>query len=835
MRRYVVLLVVLFAGTVIAGPVSSAASATGASASAGKSKAKKRPKAVKPKVKILNPKATQLARGKVKLRIKANKGARIRLSATTWSFDSGNRALFRPRKVKLGRKRSRIVSLKIVPAVKRSIGSCQLRTLTVKARNGKRRSSRKQRVVRNQADCRLDPVDLSRAAECDFIAQPKEGMCMLPFPDDYYTVNDPASPTGKRIRFTEGAMPVNKDGVPINPAGYDLSDGFSQGAGAVVRIPGLDSVAAAQANDLVPINHLGRYADPGQRVLVINTRTGERHPIWAEVDSNAGLDRNRTLEIKPSKNYDEKTRYIVVLRNLTDKDGNSLEAPDAFRYYRDQIKSGKKQIEARRAHFESIFKTLKKAGIRRGDLYLAWDFTTASNENNYKRTLSMRNRAFAELGDAKLGDQVVQGHAPEFTIDEVKAFTPAQNAEVARKITGHYTVPCFLEPTCGAGGTMNLDADGLPSRNGNYVANLVCIVPQVAVAPGAEKTRPMVFGHGLFGDASGVDGGPNGPLAQTGMTICATDEIGMSKGDVVQVMSSALPDLSHFNVLADRLAQALINELYLARLMYHPDGLGSVPAFQDGDGSTPGDSLIRTDHVYYMGASQGGILGGPLTALSPDFVQSSLLVGAMNYSVLLPRSIDFDIYASIMYPQYPSELSRPLLFELMQMLWDRSEPNGYAHVMTDNPPPDTPRHRVTLQIALGDHQVTNFASENMARTLGMKTNQVPIDPGRWPDYDVLWSVSRLTAADYPFRGNNIIYFDGGPPRPEPGDPDEVIGTDPPPFVNQPNRVAQDPHGAPGGASVAVALTSTFLTPNGYISDVCSPNACYGDAWDGSLP
>lgn len=31
------------------------------------------------------------------------------------------------------------------------------------------------------------------------------------------------------------------------------------------------------------------------------------------------------------------------------------------------------------------------------------------------------------------------------------------------------------------------------------------------------------------------------------------------------------------------------------------------------------------------------------------------------------------------------------------------------------------------------------------------------------------------------------------------------------------------------------MTSTFLQPNGYISDVCSPHACYGDAWDGSLP
>ena len=207
----------------------------------------------------------------------------------------------------------------------------------------------------------------------------------------------------------------------------------------------------------------------------------------------------------------------------------------------------------------------------------------------------------------------------------------------------------------------------------------------------------------------------------------------------------------------------------------------------------------------------------------------------MTYSILLPRSTNYDLYKILLYKSYTNEMSHPLLLQLMQMLWDRSEPNGYAHVMTDNPPPNTPEHRITLQIAVGDHQVSNYASEVMARTLDMKTNPVPIDPGRWPDYDVLWNVPRLTAADYPYHGNNIIYFDGGPPRPDPNNPSKTIGTVTPPFENLPNRIAQDPHGAPGGASVAVALTSSFLQPNGYITDPCSPHACYGDAWDGSLP
>ena len=48
----------------------------------------------------------------------------------------------------------------------------------------------------------------------------------------------------------------------------------------------------------------------------------------------------------------------------------------------------------------------------RGDLYLAWDFTVASDWNIASRMLRIRNDAFAQLGDTNLGDLQVQGRAP---------------------------------------------------------------------------------------------------------------------------------------------------------------------------------------------------------------------------------------------------------------------------------------------------------------------------------------------------------------------------------------------------------------------------------------
>ena len=71
--------------------------------------------------------------------------------------------------------------------------------------------------------------------------------------------------------------------------------------------------------------------------------------------------------------------------------------------------------------------------------------------------------------------------------------------------------------------------------------------------------------------------------------------------------------------------------------MIHPKGFASSLAFWDSGGP-----LIDTRRLYYSGGSQGGIAGGALTAVAPDFTRSVLIVPAMNYSLLLTRSIDFD-------------------------------------------------------------------------------------------------------------------------------------------------------------------------------------------------
>ena len=65
-------------------------------------------------------------------------------------------------------------------------------------------------------------------------------------------------------------------------------------------------------------------------------------------------------------------------------------------------------------------------------------------------------------------------------------------------------------------------------------------------------------------------------------------------------------------------------------------------------------------------------------------------------------------------------------------MWDRGEPDGYANHMTTDPLPDTPAHKVLIEMAYGDHQVSNVATEVEARTIGAPLRYPALDPGRLP-------------------------------------------------------------------------------------------------------
>jgi hypothetical protein len=743
--------------------------------------------------------------------------------------------------------------------------------------------------------------------------------CLLPFPSDHFTVA--AAPgsvqsaerggTGRRIDFNVAAMPRNAAGKPIDPSEWNRNDGYSPGQQIITYVPGVAVVKDAQGQPTGPIVGAPPITNPGisldvanSAVLVLDAETGEPHPVWAEIDLNAGyllpadkIDNpdptkpaKPALIVRPAKNFAEGRRYVVVLKNLkSDATGEMLAAQTAFRTCRDGIESALPPVQQRCAQLaQNVFPVLESAGIAvagNASLYLAWDFTTASAENNVGRLRHMRDDAFinvlGQVEDAQ-GRILNLGRAPTFNVTQVidsdsereirgsfvvpsyvlapdpspleqerdlRDALKAQFPELAPAIDAFDNVPrqaysvsappnrLFYNPTDAPNPEDPLGSrygDGLPDRTGEMTTTFTCRIPKAGLdAPGT--ARPIVYGHGLLGGQE-----ERGPDQDYNMMYCKADWYGFAFGDIPNVVS-ALFDMSNFPVVPDGSQQGMLNQLFLARLLRHPEGFQADPAFRSGD--TP---LYDTREVFYDGNSQGGILGGPVVALSKDINRGVFGVVGMNYSTLLQRSVDYDgqlaigipPYSMPTYLGYQDDLDRQLVFSIIQMLWDRSENNGYAHHLADNSALRGPDNQVLLHPAFADHQVTMWSAEVMARTVGVTlADMYPRKIGesatytfadkwqffaeRHPDAPDFWGLPLYGRDGAAYDGvcaggtacrtttSAFVEFDEG-------------RTAIPPIGNVPPRADEfDPHGWPRGTIFGRCQKSHFLHTQGRVIDVRS--------------
>ena len=521
-------------------------------------------------------------------------------------------------------------------------------------------------------------------------------------------------------------------------------------------------------------------------------------------------------------------------------------------------------FEARRDHYESIFATLADAGIDRGSLYLAWDFTVASERNLSERALTIRDDAFKQLGDTNLADMKVEGRAPEFEIEEV---TPNPEEQLALRIEGKYTVPCYLNsPDCASGGTFSYpegSKHGPPSipEGSTTTARFQCNVPKSATTPGA--SRPSLYGHGLLGSRGEVN---QGQLRDFGLEhnfiFCAADWIGMSCADLpdtdpspdaiaeflekssrgqlpncdYQTIVTILEDMSNFPKLADRVQQGLVNFLYLGRLMIHPDGFSKDPNFQKD-----GQSLIDTRRLFYDGNSQGGIIGGALTARGRG--PRPRRARRAGHELLDPA------HAQHRLGNGPAaERRRPAGVLVVHVRGVSRGGGAPAHLLPD---PDAvgPRRGERLRAPHDGRPAAQHAAArgDAARRAGRPPGRAGGGGGRGAHdrrvraHARTWtraatatairtSASRRSRASRS-PGSALVLWDIGPKRDENG---ETVGTEVPPTTNTPpgESAGQDPHEFPRRSKTGREQKSAFLSIGGRVIDVCGTRPCYAGTWAG---
>ncbi len=518
--------------------------------------------------------------------------------------------------------------------------------------------------------------------------------CGYPFPSNVYTVEDAATVTGRRVRFGDEFL-RNNDSTP-----WDYSDGFSAGSPIMTYLP--------EATDDVfgGVTDIDQSLSASSPTMLLDAETGELVPHFAQIDTQALKDPGPNPSesgsmLRAVVRLEDNHRYIVAFRNVTNRDGAVIDPSPAFAALRDGTASTDESVEARRALYEDIFEKIEAKGWSRDEIQIAWDFNTASDENNTRWLLHMRDTAFELIGE----------NGPEYTITSIEASTDPgaiDPTNIAFRIFGTFRVPLFMSSP-EAGSLLLLDENEMPMINETTPWTDVPFEVLIPQSASAENPAPTIeYGHGLFGSKGQIESGHfRSFMNEYNFIFFGADMQGMSNADRVVVTEKLSGGkFSDVQTMWDRLHQGFLNHLVMLRMM--------KTSFAQHETFGP---YIDADQAFYHGISQGGIMGPVILATSPDIDRGALGVMGQPYSFLLFRSVDFDPFLLIIRVFYQDYRMNQLLIGLAQMLWDRVEPNGYSHHVTENNLPGVSPKEVLMRVAIGDHQVTTFAGHVMARTM----------------------------------------------------------------------------------------------------------------------
>ena len=641
---------------------------------------------------------------------------------------------------------------------------------------------------------------------CDvLLTAPAGHHCLLPWPNDAFTVASQATTTGRRLDISPKVTPTNVKGVHVDTASQNQADGFSPGSVIMTYVQNLDLSRSGIATS----TNIGLSLAPDAPIVIYDTVTHARVPYFAELDAQTSDPAEQLLLIHPAVALTEGHRFAVALRNLVDTSGNPIPPLPSTT----EALNGALLPITRGAHIRSVIRG-DLAPVLGGTLpYQAWDFTVASAQSLAGRALTMRTQAYQWLAANHLpmaGQPTVPvaDYAPAYTV------TSDTTSNGLRDVHGTFQVPLFLQDTTDLS-AMHTDSAGNPAINGNltWTANFICVTPATIQAGG--PALPTVYGHGLLGSAGEVEGSSFSALVGLDRMGCATDWVGMSSSDLSNVVRN-LNDMSTWSTQVDHMLQGFVNVQFLGRLLNSPDGFATDPAFQD----TGGHPLFQVGQTAYLGYSQGGIMGGAASALSSEWTRVVLGQPGMDYGgLLLNRSVDWNEFSAIYDKAYTDPVDQQIVLQIAQLLWDQGENDGYAQHLTSDPYPGIPAKQVFIIENYGDHQVADVSAEMLARSIGAENHQPALDPSFMGGPARLnipvtpqWGLSALDQTK-PARAGLVLWDYGTPTSPTvnlaPNGP--AYGADP----HEDGR-----HNNVPGLSQIISFFDTGIIP-----DVCAGAAC----------
>ncbi|MBL9016408.1 MAG: hypothetical protein JNL83_19620 [Myxococcales bacterium] len=523
--------------------------------------------------------------------------------------------------------------------------------------------------------------------------------CLLPWPSATYLKADTASMTGFRVDLPVEAMPKNEDGEIVQPDLFNRYDGFTLSGPMLVAFP-----SGVSPQGLPSFKNIDESLSPSAPIALIDIDRGERTPFMAEIDQNVTDIAKRDLIIRPLARLRPGTRYVVAIKKgVKAADGGELASPPGFEALRDGKDFSHPRFAEIKKRWPAIFDKLATLGIEKGDLVLAWDFVTASDEFMRSDLTTMRAKALPVIG--------TDGANLSFAIKETQPNLPT----TYKRYLGTYKAPDFLTAGETDPSILRRGADGLPENQGLRDAQFAAIIPNCVTTGAQPLPRPtVIFGHGLFGSAKEyLDDDFVGKLAEDHcLVIIAGDFIGLTSRQL-QLAPLAVNDMNRGRQISEKLAQSIIDFISLESVTRGKMAAAAEFKFN-------GQAVIDPQRTFYIGGSLGGIMGNTLMAYDPNFKKGVLAVPGGIWSMLFERSAAWFALLGAAQGSYKDPAVYQLVVAILGLAMEPYDPiTTAAHVIKDPLFGQAPKD-ILMWYTVGDCLVTNISTEVIAREMGIK-------------------------------------------------------------------------------------------------------------------
>jgi hypothetical protein len=527
------------------------------------------------------------------------------------------------------------------------------------------------------SDAEADAPDEVAAAEGPVFAYDPVAGEFAAFPDDYFTVADPATETGLRVHMVLEDLPGIED-IPRDYRGIfdDLStlDGFGTTAGAILPFTGMldpDTITSGVDTVLSDSTVFFGYLDD----------EGAFVPVAVEVNLTVEED---TLILRPMAPLPATRQALAgVTTSLLGAGGSPVQAGPVLR-----------SILEDRA--DEAFDTLQPRIAEASAALQAAGWIQSSDDIGGLLVFTTQSIAAESLAIA--ADIQAREH-------EVAEYLGCTEGERFRQCTVSFDAGHYRDED----GHLLMEPDGGPPSRYRLLVEIY--LPLEGEAP-----YPLViFGHGL---GSGRTQGRRLAefAAPLGMATVGIDAPEHADHPVRQNQSDVLTIFDFFGLqaagpldalaLRDNWRQSTYDKLALIELL-----LGGLDVDDDGDVD------LDSGRMAYLGVSLGGIMGPELLALSPDLKAAVLVVAGGRVSDILQFGSMFAPLVELLTPAGVSPTEVQSFWPLLQTAIERGDSANYAvHVINNRLVDDEPT-QVLLGIVLDDEIVPEAANFLLARAL----------------------------------------------------------------------------------------------------------------------